>query len=1140
MSCLRLSAFIVILVLWIHPFPSDAQVVLNEIQASNTTTIADEDGDFEDWIELYNTSTSDTISLSGFGLSDDYEQPYRWVFPEGTIITPGGHLLVWASGKDRRNSAFPLHTNFSIAQVGEEILLTHPGTDERVDEIPPTEIPTDFSYGRMPDGAPTWAFFSNPTPGSTNDTTGYTDILNRVEFSVPGGFHTGPVTLELTSSDNDVEIRYTLDGSEPTEYSVLYIEPIYIEDRTDQPNGLSTIMEISHNYSNAAPPAENVFKGTVVRAAAFRPGAVTSPVETNTYFITEYGTGRYTLPVISISTHRDSLFDYERGIYVLGKIWDDAGGDNHTIHAPANYTQRGADWERRMHMEFFEPDGTSGFSQEMGVRMHGGASRAFPQKSLRLYSRSEYGAGRFRYRVFPDSDLDDFNRLVLRNSGQDVVMTMFRDAYIQRAVNHMRFATMASRPVIVFINGEYWGIYNIRERYDRNYLETHYRVEGDRIDYLTGNSIVTEGSNSHYTDLLRYLENNDMQLAHHYEHVKTMMDIENFIDYYIAQIYIRNNDWPHNNIDYWRYRTDYNPYPIIPEHDGRWRWMLFDTEFGFGWQPDGAGWPSTPQNDWHGERHFDRQSYIRNMMNHVTVSEGSRAWSTFLFRSLIQNPEFRNSFMNRFADMLNTAFRSERMTAVLDSMKTVYAPEIQEHLDRWSVTEPENWNFYWRPRITYEEWEGEVGVMDEFARKRPAYQWRHLMEFDGRDTMRITLNSTDPHGGYLRVNSIDITPETIGIPGEPYPWTGTYFTDIPVTIRAVARPGYRFIGWENLPDHEKTTVIITTKSDTSITAIFEADARHDPPAHRLSDGPYTFNYWPANADAGTYPDNMNFMYMDRDDPGLDAIAVDKTTGRYDLDSRTRINGLGGEGFAFMNTSNEEGNPGYPGRRLGSAFLGLDTRGYSGIRVGWTGGTIAPNSRIYHIRLEYRVNTETDFRPVLDEHNDPVEYTPNHEAGHYEQIGPVILPEESDDQPYVQLRWRYYFTGNQIDDDDGSRSQLRVSNIEVTGSPITSVTENLTSEAPTYYSLEQNYPNPFNNTTVVSYRLPERASVRLEIYSILGQIVQRYEQGEQQPGIHTVHIDAGTWPSGVYIARLRVAGESGQTMELQPIRMMLLR
>lgn len=195
-------------------------VVINEILASNSTINSDEDGDYEDWIELYNAGT-DTVHLGWYGLSDDYGLPFRWVIPQGVYIAPGEHLLIWASGKDRRDPAAELHTNFSISREGEEVLLTNPnGT--RVDEHEATPIPTDFSYGRYPDGADSWFYFDQPTPGEPNKQEGFPELLTPPVFSHSSGFHQEPVDLELTSNSEDVMILFTLDGSEPDIANLYY------------------------------------------------------------------------------------------------------------------------------------------------------------------------------------------------------------------------------------------------------------------------------------------------------------------------------------------------------------------------------------------------------------------------------------------------------------------------------------------------------------------------------------------------------------------------------------------------------------------------------------------------------------------------------------------------------------------------------------------------------------------------------------------------------------------------------------------------------------------------------------------------------------------------------------------------------
>ncbi len=819
-------------------------VVINEFQSSNNTTISDEDGDYEDWIELYNTSSTDTARLDYVGLSDDLERPFRWVLPPGTSIPPNGHLLIWASGKDRRDPQAPLHTSFSIASDGEPLFLTHPtlpGDENRIDHVPPVPLPSDVSYGRQTDGADAWVYFDQPTPGQPNASSpGYGVILPMPEPSRQGGFHAEPFALSIESSVADVEIRYTLDGSTPDEESERYTEPITITDRSAEPNDLSEILEITHRYAPAGTPFETVFKGTVVRARAFRDGDLPGPVMTETYFIHPDGHARYTFPVVTVNTDREHFFDHDTGIYVLGRVheeWLDAGGTNFNGGAPANYNRRGEEWERPAHFALYETDGTRSVSQDIGVRIHGGWSRAFPHKSLRLYSRSDYGESRFRYRFFEGLELDNFNRLILRGSGQDQTATMFRDVYIQESVRHMNFDIQHFRPVIAFLNGEYWGIYNIRQRYDRFYFETHYGVGEDQLDLLTNSAENPKhGSGADFIAMRDFIREEDLSDDALYAQVARQMDIENFIDYYIANIFADNTDWPHNNIDYWRKNHgEYRPDAPIPEHDGRWRWVLVDTDFGFGWR-------SAPQNA---------------TMSRVT-GFGREPWSNTLFDGLLENRGFRDAFLNRFADMLNTTFLPERMTSMLDSLKTIYAPEIAEHINRRG--DAGNWPY----PLNYEEWVDKVDVIRRFAERRPGYMWDQLAGFDGQDTFRLMLDVVGPaedytagadtqaepaknadtragpvsnpaaaagteaellddpgteagptademagHGfGTITVNSLSIDPSTEGIEDSPWPWTGHYFSGIPVRMSAEPEPGFEFVRWNKVPDgiaHETFT-----------------------------------------------------------------------------------------------------------------------------------------------------------------------------------------------------------------------------------------------------------------------------------------------------------------------------------------------
>ena len=319
---------------------------------------------------------------------------------------------------------------------------------------------------------------------------------SKVTFYPDPGFYTSNVTLELSAAVGE-QIYYTLDGGIPDLNSSLYLAPILVSDRSDDEPQLAYISDISHNYSPWVPPSGPVQLITVIRARSFKDGEW-GETFTASYIVTEEGPQRYNVPLVSLVTQKEHLFDYESGIYVLGKIYDDYKRSNpgsaDALNTPANYTQRGDKWERTAHIELFESNGERPLAMNIGIRMHGGGSRAFQQKTFRLYSRSEYGTSRFRYQLFPNKDLDNYNRLILRNSGQDWMKTSLRDGFMQTLVRHLPFETLAYKPAVLFLNGEFWGIANIRERYDKFYLSTNFDVDEDNIDYLTGNASVEEGT----------------------------------------------------------------------------------------------------------------------------------------------------------------------------------------------------------------------------------------------------------------------------------------------------------------------------------------------------------------------------------------------------------------------------------------------------------------------------------------------------------------------------------------------------------------------------------------------------------------------------------------------------------------------
>lgn len=1124
--------------------PAGAQQLhLNEVMSANATVIADEDGDYENWVEIYN-SGDEPVSLEGYGLSDDRFRPFRWTFPDVTI-PPGDFLLVWASGKDRSNPAGELHTSFGISADGDEVVLTDPDTN-RVDYLPPTVIPGNTSIGRQPDGIGGWVFFADPTPGSANITEGLSGKLDPPQFSQPGGFHSGPVVLEIFHSDPRAATHYTLDGSRPTRDSPRYDEPIRLTDRSDQPDVFSTIRTtpITQGARRWMEPAGPVRKANVVRAKAFRDGSLPTG-RTQTYFVFSEGADAYDLPVVSLATDSTHLFDYDEGIYVPGAQYVD--GDFGT----GNYIERGIEWEHPASFELYEKDGSPGLEQDIGIRIHGGYTRRFPQKSLRLYARAGYDESRFNYRMFREMDDDSFNRFILRASGNDFGFTMFMDAAAQSLIRHFNVDTQAYRPVIVFINGEYWGIHNVRERYDRRYLERVYGADPGNIDLLTGRRTIKEGDHIHYSNMVDYIDREDLSDPARFDSVKTMMDIDNFLDYYSAEIYYGNNDWPHNNIDFWRAREPYNP--GAPKGlDGRWRWLLFDVDRSLGYSTH----------------------YTFDMIEWVTAEKSpvvNQEWPNLLLRNLLENEDFHNRFINRLSDHLNTAFSEDRVPEVVDSLRAPLAPVIDEHILRWQ-------NHGSRQR-----WDGLVGDMREYGRERPAFMRRHMKEhFDIGSEAELSVAVSDDSRGFVRVNTTDIrgggSAGTPGVPADPYPWTGIYFSKVPVTLTAVPFDGYAFSRWScdgGLPDDihpDEETISVFADPEISCTAHFkQAEDREvrelvyywlftddlpnntplkvlepsyvgDSAAENAPENEPAIRYQPAIA---PYPPET----------GVTAGILDRVNdpAPVNLDS-TVIEELGYIGDDLRGIRAR--NPSLVDDRESALILDLPTTGIH--RPVLTFAARRTGSGQEQIKIEY--NTSPGDTGWTSEGLDPSVFTmyetwkqvtiPFGESGpgggsgiageHYDKSGEHY--DHSGGRPadtagshagfaddHSGFRVRILFRGDEDVRRDVS-GNVRFNNFslhelvrQTTADNGEGDDDDNGAEVPDEFALLCNYPNPFNESTTIAYAVPGQADVTLELYDIMGRRVATLAEGQHEPGRHQVTLNASGLSSGVYVCRLAGGG-----------------
>ncbi|NUY80131.1 CotH kinase family protein [Flavobacterium sp. MAH-1] len=791
-------------------------LVINEILTSNTLTNVDEDGDYQDWVELYN-GTAAAINLNGYGLTDDATQPFKWVFP-AQIIGPGQYLIIYCSDKNRTVVNEPLHTNWKISSAGEAITLTN-AASVMVDQVPATAIPSDISFGRLPNGSGPFVFFSAVTPAAQNGAVGYNEILNPPAFSQNGGFFTSAFNLTLSTTTPGATIIYTLDGSEPdpanlagTTYqyknqypwhpgdpegpfltksfnSLTYSGPISIVDRTSQPNDISMIS--TTYFDPFYLPDNNIFKGTVVRAKVVKAGALSSKTTSQSYFVTPLGSSRFSLPVVSLSISENVLFDYNDGIYVPGVDFDQWRIDNPDLEPEGqedlgNYYRRGEQYEREANMSYFV-NGTEVINQNVGLRLHGGSSRDWQNKSFNIYSRAEYGDETMDYGFFPNQPTD-FERLILRNSGADFYETLFRDALNMRLLKQSHVLTKGYQPTITFMNGEYWGILSLSDKFDNNYFKRVFDI--DDVDVLESEAQIEEGDDDDYNAMIDYIETHPLSVQANYDYILTQLDYQNFADYFIHNIYFDNIDWPGNNIVFWREKVD-APNAEYP-HDGRWRWLAHDMDATF----------ST-----------NNENINHNALAAATATNGPEwpnpAWSTFLLRKMLENPGFKNYFINRFADKINTSYSTAFVNSTMDEMKAVIMPELNEQMDRWTApVDINDFNYYY-------------GYQQDFATQRPAFQRNHIRsKFTIASNINATLDVSDVSHGYIKMNTIDIKLGTDNIAANPYPWTGVYFSGIPVTLKAIANDGFVFDHWEGASIATTDEITLTMSAAFSVKAVF--------------------------------------------------------------------------------------------------------------------------------------------------------------------------------------------------------------------------------------------------------------------------------------------------------------------------------
>lgn len=631
-----------------------------------------------------------------------------------------------------------------------------------------------------------------------------------VDFNYESGFYDKPIVLQMYCPEKGAKIYYTTDGSVPDEKSTLYTAPITLKNRKSANNVLSA--QTGTSAGGDYIPKKNVDKANVIRAVAIKPDGSKSEIVNGTYFVGIDREKKYgDVPVISIMTDKDNLFNYNTGIYVLGKTYDEwkAKQTKHfeSWEAVGNYSQKGKEWERPAVIQLIEPDGDVGFTQDMGIKIKGAASRGATQKSFTVTAREEYGKKSVKYELIPDNmrsdgsgEVEKYKSFVLRNGGNDCDFAKVRDPLLQKLVSSRRLDTMQSIPVVVYIDGEYWGMYTLAEEYSDNYIENNYGIDNNNV-VIVKRGELDEGQDKDielYNNMYDFIVGNDMSSDANYKRACEMLDMGSYADYCAFNLYIYNQDtiFDGNNWSMWRVRT---PDKSSSYADGKWRMLVYDTDYSSGIYNDGANY---------------KDDNISKVIGDGTVN-ADNGWRSpvEMFRSLYRNPDFKQELVTAMCDIRNVEFNSSSAINELSEMAEIYEKLVPPTFERFGPDWIARYN-------TAEYYHSKIDQLATFLDGR----YRHFPEIMKKtmglgDMANVEISLSEGSKSGIVINNS--APDMSGT------FKGKYCTDYPITLTAVPAKGEKFVRWEysgcSVSNPNSAKVTVRFGKDLTIKAVFEKE-----------------------------------------------------------------------------------------------------------------------------------------------------------------------------------------------------------------------------------------------------------------------------------------------------------------------------
>ncbi len=707
----------------------NSTILINEILPGNTDWL-DDLGEDPGWVELYNSSTK-PISLKGYALVKNTSSPRKWVFGDDTIPA-NGFRIVFASkrdiptpldGEDSDSLHFRSHTSWKLKDAGGSVFLV----DENcgvLDSVTYPALDGGVSWGKTSDG---WRYFIKPTPEADNaNSQGFEDFVAAPVFENVGGFYRDSVVLAPPSAENGAVVRCSFDGSAPN-------------DSTEE------MREAKVLKSN-----------TVVRCAAFKDGLATNKVVTNTFFIDE----TVKMPVVAVSV--DS--EFFRKHYVQTS----ASSPN---SADPNKTGLFADVEFPAHVEYFAEGSESSekaWEMDVGISLMGNYSRLEKKKSVAVKMGEKYNSGWLNYPLFETRKATNskFKAFNLRNNGNRFVSDYIEDAMGGAILEGSEVDYQRSRQVVVFYNGNYWGIHDMRERFNKNFVETNYGYDASSVNFVKHISrtvTASNGTTDDYENLLVFAAQSDLSGENNeaYAQIKSKMDVGNFADYMAAEIYSHNGDWPNNNVRAWK----------SPEQP--WKFMVYDLDHGYDWD-----WPTSG---------FSQSTNMFDWIRQGGSSSGKCASSTSgqcfhtLYVKLIQNPDFRRLFINRSAMMLENYLNAANVSKTVDAMVgTIDEDEMERDMEKFKQTDR------WYQNSCGGRFSKSGSCIKSWAESRDAtVHSEYVEEFGLGEDVSVTIVAQGK-------GSVSLEGKTL-----PENFTGKFFGGNAMELFAKASSGAKFVSWED-------------------------------------------------------------------------------------------------------------------------------------------------------------------------------------------------------------------------------------------------------------------------------------------------------------------------------------------------------